>query len=184
MPRLQVSTLAFLPVVLGTLSQVNYWCLQGPIYVAANMLNPPGHCDDDAGKMAMRVALTLNLSLVPVGSVLSSLGRCPRPLFYLVFAFQTLCAFALCCCLFGVGRDDFWTSETGSIVFIGAYGLLGGLEGYVLTMAYRYVGDDEGVPEAMRDSASKLLSFLGVVAVNVPNIFIGMLLENKTIRCH
>jgi len=184
------------PVVLATLSQVNYWVLGANAYiVASTMLNAPGHCDDPSGSVAtqwgakaLRIATTVNFSLVPVGSVLSSLGRCPRPLFYCLFAFQSLCALALCCCLFGVGRDDFWTnhgepSEIGRNVYIAAYGLVGFLEGYLLTMAYRYCGDDEGVPEAMRGSASKLLSLLGVVAVNVPNIFIGILLDNGTIAC-
>ena len=51
-------------------------------------------------------------------------------------------------------------------------------------MAYRYCGDDEGVTAEKRESASKLLSLLGVVCVNIPNIFFGNLLSDGSIECH
>ena len=122
-----------------------------------------------------------------ISTILS--GALPTPVVLLFVCPPNGVCLALCCCLFGVGRDVFWTnngehSKIGRNVFIGAYGLVGGLEGYLLTMAYRYCGDDEGVSAAMRDSASKMLSLFGVIVVNVPNIFIGILLDNGTIECH
>lgn len=174
-----------LPVVLATLSQVNYWTLGANSYgLASQMLNAPGNCDGPFGAHALRVATTLNFALVPLGSVVSSLGRCPRLCFYSLFVVQSLCALALLLCLFGVGRQAFWMRSIGWNVYVLSYGLVGGLEGYLLTMAYRYIGDDAGIPIALRDSASKLLSLVGVVAVNVPNIFIGILLSNGVIACH
>jgi len=173
------------PVVLATLSQVNYWTLGANLYfTASQMLNAPGDCDGHFGASALRIATTLNNALVPVGSVLSSIGRCPRPIFYCLFVVQSLCALALVLCTFGAGRESFWMTETGRGVFVAAYGLVGMLEGYLLTMAYRYCGDDDGVPAEKRESASKLLSLLGVVCVNVPNIFMGILLSNGSIECH
>lgn len=173
------------PVVIATLSQVNYWTLGSNLYIiGSKMLNAPGDCDGHFGASALRTATTLNYTLVPVGSMLSSIGKCPRPIFYCIAVVQSLCALALILCAFGAGRETFWMTEVGRGVFVAAYALVGMLEGYLLTMAYRYCGDDDRVPAEKRESASKLLSLLGVVCVNIPNIFFGMLLSDGSIDCH
>ena len=71
----------------------------------------------------------------------------------------------------------------GQHVYIVAYSLVGGLEGYLLTMAYRYIGDAEDVPGVRRQSASRLLSLLGVVCVNPISFTLGVLIDRGSIRC-
>eukprot|EP00931_Biecheleriopsis_adriatica_P047087 TRINITY_DN27115_c0_g1_i1.p1 TRINITY_DN27115_c0_g1~~TRINITY_DN27115_c0_g1_i1.p1 ORF type:complete len:462 (+),score=48.21 TRINITY_DN27115_c0_g1_i1:197-1387(+) len=174
-----------LPVVVATVSQVNYWTIGANLYiVASQMLNAPGDCDGHFGSRALRFATTLNFTLVPIGSILSSIGSCPRPVFYGIFIIQSLSALSLVLCCFGAGREAFWMTEFGRVVYIVSYGLVGMLEGFLLTMAYRYCGDDAGVTSEERTSASSLLSLLGVVLVNIPNIFFGILLDDKSIACH
>jgi hypothetical protein len=173
------------PVILATLSQFNYWAVGNNSYIiASQMLNAPGHCQDAWGTSALRVAQTVNFWSVPFGSVASSFGRCPRSMFNLLFLVQSTCAIALSLCLFGVGREAFWTTELGRSAYIACYGLVGMLEGYLLTMGYRYCGDDDNVPLELRESSSKLLGVAGIVVVNIPNIFIGILLSDGTIACH
>jgi len=172
-------------VLLATLSQFNYWALGVNAYIiASGMLNPPGHCDDAWGASALRIATTVNFWSVPIGSVLSSVASCPRRLFNFCFLVQTSAAVALCLCAFGFGREQFWTTEVGYWTYVAAYGLVGMLEGYLLTMGYRYCGDDESVSFALRESSSKLLGVAGIVVVNIPNIFIGLLISDGRIGCH
>lgn len=174
-----------IPVILATLSQFNYWTLGNNSYIiASQMLNHPGNCNGAWGASALRIASTVNFWSVPIGSVCSSFRRCPRPMFNFLFLVQFLCAILLCLCLFGVGRESFWTTELGRCTYIAAYGMVGMLEGYLLTMGYRYCGDDENVPVGLKDSSSKLLGIAGILVVNIPNIFIGILETNGAIACH
>ena len=78
---------------------------------------------------------------------------------------------------------DFWKSELGGEVYIVCFALVGGLEGYLLTMAYRYIGDADDVPGIRRQSASRLLSLLGVLAVNPISFGLGFAIDKGSVRC-
>ena len=78
---------------------------------------------------------------------------------------------------------DFWQTPFGGEVYIVCFALVGGLEGYLLTMAYRYIGDSEDVPGIRRQSASRLLSLLGVIAVNPISFALGFAIDQKSIHC-
>eukprot|EP00913_Durusdinium_trenchii_P030611 g28668.t1 len=69
--------------------------------------------------------------------------------------------------------SSFMKTPEGQNMYIICFTLVGGLEGYLLTMAYRYVGDAIDVPGLRRQSASRLLSLLGVLAVNPFSFTIG-----------
>lgn len=92
------------------------------------------------------------------------------------------------CLVTDIGSDllrsaDFWKSELGGEVYIVCFALVGGLEGYLLTMAYRYIGDADDIPGIRRQSASRLLSLLGVLAVNPISFALGISIDRKIIHC-
>ena len=71
----------------------------------------------------------------------------------------------------------------GQLLYMLSITVCGGLEGYVTTMAYRYLGDAEGVPLSLRQSASSLLSLLSVVVINPIGIVVGWLISTGRIAC-
>ena len=79
--------------------------------------------------------------------------------------------------------SSFMKTPEGQNMYIICFTLVGGLEGYLLTMAYRYVGDAIDVPGLRRQSASRLLSLLGVLAVNPFSFTIGVQISNGSIHC-
>lgn len=84
---------------------------------------------------------------------------------------------------FVVRLASFWKTDTGQTTYIVCFMLVGGLEGYLLTMAYRYIGDSEDIPGVRRQSASRLLSLLGVLAVNPFSFHLGIQIDNGHIAC-
>jgi hypothetical protein len=172
------------PVIFGgVVSQVCYWSLTQPVgAIAAKMIDPES-CDGVVGSSLLKYANTAQYCLVPLGSILSSLGRCPRAVFYLLSIIQVCCVVSLWVCLLGIGRQEFWQTARGQVVFAISYPLVGGLEGYLLTMAYRYVGDDDGIAAHLRESASKLMSWAGVWVVNIASMIVGSYLLDGSFAC-
>merc|ERR1712048_52374 len=172
------------PVIFGgVVSQVCYWSLTQPVGAIAAKMIDPGSCDGVVGSSLLKYANTAQYCLVPLGSILSSLGRCPRAVFYLLSIIQVCCVVALWVCLLGIGRQEFWQTARGQVVFAISYPLVGGLEGYLLTMAYRYVGDDDGIAAHLRESASKLMSWAGVWVVNIASMIVGSYLLDGSFAC-
>mmetsp|Transcript_63984 Transcript_63984/g.113801 ORF Transcript_63984/g.113801 Transcript_63984/m.113801 type:complete len:431 (-) Transcript_63984:362-1654(-) len=170
------------PVIIATVSQVCQWGVAFSFGQVAATMTDPTSCTGDRGSQVWRLALTSSQVLVPVCSMLSSLVRCPRVLYYVLFALQMSSAIAVCLAISGVARN-FWMSYGGQNVFIAAFALTGGLEGYLLTMAYRYIGDAEDVPFKRRQSAARLLGLMGVIAVNPVSIALGHFLASGQITC-
>jgi len=172
------------PVILGgVVSQVCYWSLTQPVGVIAAKMIDPVSCSGAVGSSLFKFANTAQFCLVPIGSLLSSFGRCPRAVFYMLSFIQICCVLSLWMCLLGFGREEFWQTEGGRVLFAITYPLIGGLEGYLVTMAYRYVGDDEGIPTHLRDSASKIMSWAAVWVVNLIQMGIGAYLLSSSFAC-
>ena len=169
------------PVILAGLTQFTQWGMASLAEIGAEMTDP-SDCKGEQGRFVFRWSLTLSQILVPLGSVASSFGTCPRCLFGLISFFQYFCCFLICHAAAGLGRD-FWTSEAGRITFITSYAACGMLEGYVITMAYRYIGDAESVPLPQRHSAGALLSLATVIGVSVGNLVMGGAVIDGTIAC-
>jgi len=169
-------------VLLTVLVGVVQWGFIGIVgNVGASMTDPAG-CNAADGERVYRTALTWNRLLVPIGSVLSSFGECPKALFYLLAALQIIMVTLICTAISGVCRS-LWTSPAGQLGYIFCFGCIGGLESYLLTMAYRYIADERYFSKEQRRSTSNLLSLLCVVMINLVSILVGRLVENGTIRC-
>ena len=169
------------PVVLAALMQITQWSMTSLGEVGA-MMTDPSDCTGEQGRFVFRWSLTLSQILVPLGSVVSSFGTCPRSLFTLISFLQYFCCFLICTAAAGLWRA-FWTSEAGRMIFIISYAACGMLEGYVTTMAYRYIGDAESVPLPQRHSAGALLSLASVIGVSVGSLILGSAVSDGTISC-
>ena len=169
------------PVVLASLTQPALWSMASLGEVAAEMTDPYD-CKGEQGRFVYRCSLTLSMILVPLGSVLSSLRTCPRSLFSFISLLQYFCCFLICTAAADVCRAV-WTSEAGRIVFIASYATCGMTEGYVVTMAYRYIGDAESVPLPQRHSAGALLSLFSVIGVSAGSWILGAAVTDGTITC-
>merc|ERR1712060_217739 len=149
--------------------------------IGASMTDPAG-CHGERGRWVARTSFTANRLLVPIGSLLSTPLPCSRPVFNALGGLQTI-AVALCLlAVFGVARD-LWTTAAGQLTYIVSYGLCGGLEGDLFTMAYRFIGDAEGPPLAQRRSTSSLLSFLNVLLMSILQMISGNLVASGAIAC-
>eukprot|EP00435_Cladocopium_sp_Y103_P048168 s582_g14.t1 len=168
-----------LPVILATLSQVAQWGIAASLGQIGAAMTDPDSCHGSHGKRIYRLSLTSSMIAVPVGSLLSTAVACPRLLFNILSAIQIASAVFIADCALGLfsASADFWKSELGGEVYIVCFALVGGLEGYLLTMAYRYIGDAEDVPGIRRQSASRLLSLLGVLAVNPISFGLGFAID-------
>lgn len=170
------------PVVLATLTQIFQWALVTPLGEIGALMTDPVGCDGEHGSAVYRTSLTVQNIMVPVGSLLSSMIACPRRFFNVLSLFQAVAALGVCSSAFGVGRS-FWVTTTGGGVYVACFALVGALEGYLLTMAYRYIGDAGDVAIELRQSSSRLLSLLGVIAVNPINIVLGTLITSGFVKC-
>lgn len=174
-----------LPVILATLSQVAQWGIAASLGQIGSAMADPDSCHGSQGKRIYRLSLTSSMIAVPVGSLLSTAVACPRLLFNILSAIQITSAVFIADCALGLfsASVDFWKSELGGEVYIVCFALVGGLEGYLLTMAYRYIGDADEVPGIRRQSASRLLSLLGVLAVNPISFGLGFAIDKGSVRC-
>lgn len=170
------------PVMGGTLVQVVQWDVAvNVMMIGASMTDPDG-CDGPQGAFVNRTALTSAWVLVPLGSLISSLAPCARRTFYALTFLQLVSLAFICGAVFGTPRS-FWVTWQGQLLYMLSITVCGGLEGYVTTMAYRYLGDAEGVPLSLRQSASSLLSLLSVVVINPIGIVVGWLISTGRIAC-
>lgn len=170
------------PVVMATLTQITQWSIVGPIgEIGAEMCDAES-CSGKSGRFVFRISLTLSQILVPLGSIISSLGTCPRFIFYILCLLQYLSCFVICAATAGVWRS-LWTSEAGRALFISSYALCGMLEGYVITMAYRYIGDTASIPLVKRHSAGALLSIATVILVSSCAALLGAAVSDGHIAC-
>ena len=171
-----------LPVIMATLTQITQWSIVGSIgEIGAEMCDAES-CSGKTGRWVFRLSLTLSQIFVPLGSVVSSLGTCPRRIFYILCLLQYLTCFVICAATAGAWRSLF-TSEAGQALFISSYALCGMLEGYVITMCYRYIGDAESIPLAKRHSAGALLSIATVILVSSCSVVLGAAVSDKQIAC-
>lgn len=145
-------------------------------------MTDPLDCEGPQGQWVYRTSLTLSGILIPVGSFVSSLVTCPRIIFKMLSLFQNVAALTICSVVADLARP-FWTQKCGQILYIACFSLASGLEGYILTMAYRYIGDDRDIPRRMRRSTSNLLGMAGVVAISTIMLLLGGLVNNGTIHC-
>lgn len=171
------------PVVLATVGQVAQWSVILSIGEIGAAMTDPSSCSGTRGAHVYRQALTLSNVLVPACSMLSSFARCPRWLFNSLFVLQTCACLTACSAVLGYQRA-FWITTRGQSLYVICCALVAGLEGYLITMAYRYIGDADDLPQGLRLSASRLLSVAGVVAVCSSCIILGALVSNETIACH
>lgn len=170
------------PIALAVTSQVAQWALVTNLgAIGASMTDPEG-CEGTAGPWVYRTSLTLSQVLLPAGALASSLGRCPRGLHALLALLQCACAGAVCLAAAGAGRR-LWRTPPGQCAFTVAFGATACLEGYVVTMCYRYIGDCETVSGRLRQSSTNLLSLLAVLAVNPLAIVFGSLVSAGQIAC-
>eukprot|EP00435_Cladocopium_sp_Y103_P029942 s1434_g7.t1 len=170
------------PVVMATLTQITQWSIVGTIGEIGAEMCDADSCSGKSGRFVFRISLTLSQILVPLGSIVSSLGTCPRWIFYILCLLQYLSCFVICAAAAGAWRS-LWTSEAGRALFISSYALCGMLEGYVITMAYRYIGDAESIPLAKRHSAGALLSIATVILVSSCATILGVAVSDGHIAC-
>ncbi|CAE8733414.1 unnamed protein product [Polarella glacialis] len=142
----------------------------------------PSSCDGSRGRFVWRMALTASQVMVPCCSLLSSFRRCPQWLFVVLNILQYFSILLVLFAAFGIWRS-FWTSQAGQFVYISAFAACGGLEGYILTMAYRYIGDAEAISEKQRHSASSLLSLLTVLSVSLLGLWTGAVVHDGSFAC-
>ena len=170
------------PVVMATLTQITQWSILGTIgEIGAEMCDAES-CSGKSGRFVFRLSLTLSQILVPLGSIISSLGTCPRFIFYILCFLQYLSCFVICAATAGVWRS-LWTREAGRALFISSYAVCGMFEGYVITMAYRYIGDAESIPLAKRHSAGALLSIATVILESSCSAILGAAVSDGHIAC-
>lgn len=170
------------PIALATATQVGQWALSCNLgQIGASMTDPKG-CEGSTAAWVWRTSLTVSNVMVPIGSIASSIAWCPRWLYVVLALLQYACAGAVCSAALGIGRG-FWTSSVGQYWYISAFGITACLEGYLLTMCYRYIGDNEDLSASLRQSSSNLLSLLGVLAVNPVAIIFGSLVSSRTVAC-
>lgn len=170
------------PVTLATITQVCLWALNQPLGMIGAAWTDPNGCDGGKGDDVYRRCLTSMQVLVPVASILSSVLPCRRGVFIALSMLQVSCCVAVVLAASGTGLS-FWQTPGGAHVFVACFAIVGALEGYLLTMAYRYIGDDETVGMELRQSSSRLLSLLGVVVVNPLSLTVGGLINHGLIAC-
>ncbi|CAE7473596.1 Nemf [Symbiodinium microadriaticum] len=118
-----------LPILFATLSQISQWGLALSLGQTGAMSVDPLACDGKVGKETYRWALTASQVMVPLGSVMSSVMPSPRPVFYVLAVAQLMAG-----------------TPSGQSLYVGCFALTAGLEGYLLTMAFRYIGDAVDIP--------------------------------------
>lgn len=170
------------PVLLGSFADLFQWgVLSSFSFIGATMTDPMS-CTGEQGLFVARTSTTVNRVLIPLGSILSSLLPCPRWIFIILSGLQSLALLVVLLALTGSARE-FWTSSLGQDLYIVCNALIGGLEGYILTMAFRFVGDDQSVSLKDRRTASGLLGFLNVFLPCVGQIVTGELSSSGLVSC-
>jgi len=182
LPGLACPRKLLVPVILGSLADLFQWgFLASFSFIGATMTDPVS-CVGAQGRFVARTSTTANRVLLPLGSMLSSLLPCPRWIFIILSAIQSLAVVLVLLALSGSMRE-FWTTSAGQNLYIVCNAVIGVLEGYILTMAFRFVGDDESVPLKDRRSASGLLGFLNVFLVCIGQIVSGQLSSSGLVSC-
>jgi len=169
-------------VILGSLAEFCQWGVLASLsFIGAEMTDPVS-CSGAQGKFVARTSTTANRVMLCVGSILSSLVKCPRGIFFLLSALQWLALVLVLLAVSGSARE-FWMTRFGQNVYIISNAVVGGLEGYILTMAFRLVGDDQSVVLKDRKTASSLLGCLGIVLSGMGGIVFGHLADSGLVSC-
>jgi len=173
------------PLILATMAEVAQYGVASSLGEIGAQMTDPDSCTGAAGKEVYRVAYTCSMLAVPLGSIASSLAACPRWLFNIFSAVQCTSAILVGICALGLipAMAPFWQSKGGQALYIVCFTLVAGFEGYLFTMAFRYIGDAEDISTALRQSSSRLLSLLGVIAVNPISFALGYQINNGNIHC-
>eukprot|EP00441_Pelagodinium_beii_P047901 CAMPEP_0197625838 /NCGR_PEP_ID=MMETSP1338-20131121/5089_1 /TAXON_ID=43686 ORGANISM="Pelagodinium beii, Strain RCC1491" /NCGR_SAMPLE_ID=MMETSP1338 /ASSEMBLY_ACC=CAM_ASM_000754 /LENGTH=422 /DNA_ID=CAMNT_0043196343 /DNA_START=1230 /DNA_END=2498 /DNA_ORIENTATION=- len=170
------------PVLLGSLADLFQWGVLASLSFVGATMTDPVSCMGSQGLFVARTSTTVNRVLLPVGSMLSSLLPCPRWIFIILSGIQSLAILMVLLAVSGSARD-FWTSTFGQDLYMVCNGVVGVLEGYILTMAFRFVGDDQSVSLKDRRTASGLLGFLNVFLVCIGQIVSGQLSSSGLVSC-
>lgn len=171
-----------LPVILGSLADFAQWGVLASLsFIGAEMTDPVS-CIGAKGKFVARTSTTANRVLLAVGSILSSLVPCPRWVFVVLSVLQWLALVLVLLAVSGFARE-LWMTNVGQNLYIVCNGAIGGLEGYILTMAFRLVADDQSVALKDRKSASSLLGFLSTFLLCVGQIVSGHLADSGLVSC-
>lgn len=170
------------PVAMAALTQITQWSIAANLGEIGAEMCDPLECGGTEGRFVFRLSLTLSQILVPLGSLVSSVGACPRWLFYCISLLQYISCGLVCAAALGLWRS-MWMTAGGQALFISSFALCGMLEGYVITMTYRYIGDAESIPLAQRHSAGALLSIASVILVSVGSLILGGAVANGDIQC-
>jgi len=171
-----------LPVILGCLADFSQWGVLASLsFIGAEMTDPLS-CLGAQGKFVARTSTTANRVLLAAGSVLSSLVPCPRWIFVILSALQWLALVLVLLAVSGSARE-FWMTSVGQNLYIICNAAIGGLEGYIFTMAFRLVGDDQSVALKDRKTASSLLGFLSIFLICVGQIVTGHLADSGLVSC-
>lgn len=171
-----------LPMILVTLVQVLQWGFALNLGEIGASMADPTSCAGSAGAWIYRTSLTTSWFLLPVGSLMSLMMRCPRLLFNCSCMLQIASAVSVTFAALGIFRA-FWMSHLGQMLYIAASTLAAGLEGFTLTAAYRYIGDDEDLTAGERQRLSDILGMLSVIPVCAAQLVVGWLIERGTIEC-
>lgn len=170
------------PIMLAILADVLQCGLSySLVNVGARMTDPEG-CDGERGAFVYRTAVTLNRTMLPLGSLAASFSECPAAVFRAISFAQVISALAVCLAVLGVGRSR-WSTPAGQALFVACFTLVGILWGYLLTMAFRYIGDAVHLPMKLRQSSSRLLGLLVVLLEQPLSITIGSFVNAGVIRC-
>lgn len=126
------------------------------------LLADPDACTDQHTSQTYGTLLLVLFAFRPVLSLLSGLVRCPRCL-YKFFSLWQLTSIAIVFVAASGKQHPFWSSPSGSAVFVVAYSSALVLESYLVPLSYRYIGDEPGLTLRQRQSASNLLAMLGML---------------------
>eukprot|EP00931_Biecheleriopsis_adriatica_P062693 TRINITY_DN3783_c0_g1_i1.p1 TRINITY_DN3783_c0_g1~~TRINITY_DN3783_c0_g1_i1.p1 ORF type:complete len:458 (+),score=59.59 TRINITY_DN3783_c0_g1_i1:56-1429(+) len=170
------------PVLIGSFADFFQWGVLASFSLIGAQMSDPTGCTGATGAFVGRTSYTVNRVLVTSGSLISTLLPCSRNVFYSLSVVQVTALVLVLLATGGVGREA-WSTSAGQTIYIVCNGIVGGLEGYLLTMAFRLIGDDDSVPLKFRRSASGLLGFLNVVLVCVGQIVSGQLASSQTVSC-
>ncbi|CAJ1355796.1 unnamed protein product [Effrenium voratum] len=166
----------------AVVTQITQWAISPNLgEIGAEMCDPES-CDGHTGRFIWRTSLTLSQILVPFGSLLSSISACPRWIFYILCLLQYVSCLLVTLASLGVWRN-MWMSQVGQALFIASFAFCGASEGYLITMAYRYIGDASNVPLDKRHSAGALLGVGTVATVGVCGLILSSAVAGKHITC-
>mmetsp|Transcript_42209 Transcript_42209/g.78524 ORF Transcript_42209/g.78524 Transcript_42209/m.78524 type:complete len:422 (-) Transcript_42209:313-1578(-) len=170
------------PVALACLAEVAQLSLAQALGQIGAEMTDPLSCGGPDGRRTWRFALALSQFMGPLGTLASCMGECPRWLFNGLCLLLYLSCFLICSAAFGLGRG-LWTTPEGERLYTVCIGICAGVEAYVITMAYRYIGDAKDLLEEQKSSAGALLSVLAVLVPGLSNLVIGPMVTADVITC-